>query len=87
MTYAIEYEPAALRQLRKLPWEAQDRVLATIKRLSSDPRPSGTKKIVGRKDSWRVRAGDYRIIYEIRDLALVVLVVRVAHRAEVYRHR
>ncbi|MBF0283385.1 MAG: type II toxin-antitoxin system RelE/ParE family toxin [Magnetococcales bacterium] len=53
--------------------------------LESDPRPSGSLKLAGRPDAWRMRVGDYRVLYSIEDERLIVLVVKVAHRREVYR--
>jgi len=85
MAYAVEFAPSAEREFRKLAREIQLRLRPHIDALGSDPRPVGAKKLKGRDDLWRIRAGDYRIVYEVRDRALVVLVVRVAHRREVYR--
>lgn len=87
MTYRIEVAPAALRQLRKLDRTAQKRMQAAIELLAEQPRPSGAKKLVGGEGEWRVRTGDYRIVYEIHDDVLLVLVVAVGHRREIYRRR
>lgn len=87
MTYRIELSPAAVRQLRRLDRTAQRRVQAAIELLADEPRPSGAKKLVGGAGEWRVRTGDYRIVYEIRDQVLLVLVVAVGHRREIYRRR
>lgn len=83
--YQIQLTPAAERQLRKLERAARDRVGAAIDLLADTPRPAGAKKLVGGDGEWRVRTGDYRIVYEIHDSVLRVLVVRVAHRREVYQ--
>lgn len=85
MAYAVEFAPAAEREFRKLAREIQLRLRPRIDALADDPRPAGARKLKGRDDLWRVRAGDYRIVYEIRSEILVVLVVHVAHRREVYR--
>ena len=85
MAYAIEFVPSATRELRKLPREVQLKLNERIDSLSSDPRPRGSRKLKGTDELWRVRVSDYRIVYEVRDKALLVLVVRVAHRREVYR--
>ena len=85
MSYAIEFAPSARRELRKLPREAQLKLNKRIDSLCLDPRPRGSKKLKGGDELWRVRVGDYRVVYEVRDKVLVVLVVRVAHRREVYR--
>lgn len=85
MTYRIEVAPAALRQLRKLDSQARRRVQAAIELLADQPRPPGATKLSGGEGEWRVRTGDYRIIYEIHDQALLVLVIAVGHRRDVYR--
>lgn len=87
MTYRIEAAPAAVRQLRKLDPAARRRVQAAIELLAEQPRPSGAKKLVGGAGEWRVRTGDYRIVYEIHDDVLLVLVVAVGHRREIYQNR
>ncbi|MBB1482651.1 type II toxin-antitoxin system RelE/ParE family toxin [Tessaracoccus sp. MC1865] len=87
MSYRIEVAPAAVRQLRKLDRGAQRRVQAAIELLASRPRPSGAKKLVGGDGEWRVRTGDYRIVYEIHDNVLLVLVVAIGHRRDIYERR
>lgn len=73
--------------MRKLDVPARRRVQAAIELLSSDPRPPGAKKLAGGDGEWRVRTGDYRIIYEIHGEILLVLVVAVGHRRDIYRRR
>lgn len=87
MTYRVEVAPAAVRQLRKLNPDARRRVQAAVELLADQPRPNAAKKLVGGDGEWRVRTGDYRIIYEIRDDVLLVLVVAVGHRRDVYQRR
>ncbi|MFP5416586.1 MAG: type II toxin-antitoxin system RelE family toxin [Actinomycetes bacterium] len=87
MTYRVQVAPAAVRQLRKLDGFALRRVQAAIELLAEEPRPSGAKKLVGGDGEWRVRTGDYRIVYEINDSVLLVLVVAVGHRRDVYQRR
>jgi mRNA interferase RelE/StbE len=87
MTYRIQVAPAAVRQLRKLDAGARRRVQAAIELLADHPRPSGAKKLVGGDGEWRVRTGDYRIVYEIHDDVLLILVVAVGHRRDVYQNR
>ena len=87
MSYRIELSPAAARQLRKLDGAARRRVQAAVELLASDPRPPSAKKLVGGDGEWRGRTGDYRIVYEIHDGVLVVLVLAVGHRREVYQRR
>jgi mRNA interferase RelE/StbE len=85
VSYSVQVAPAAVRQLRKLPPEARRRIQAAIELLAETPRPPGAKKLAGSSD-WRVRTGDYRIIYEIQDAQLIVLVVAMGHRRDIYRH-
>lgn len=86
-TYRIEVAPSAARQLRKFDHSARRRVQAAVELLASDPRPPGATKIVGGEGEWRVRTGDYRIVYEIRDQVLLVLVLAVGHRGDSCRRR
>lgn len=85
MTYRVEFTSAAARQVKKLPRPARDRLLASIESLSNDPRPPGSTKLVGEETAWRLRIGDYRVVYDIVDDVLTVLIVRVGHRREIYR--
>lgn len=87
MTYRVELSPAAARQLRKLDPSARQRVQAAIELLAQEPRPPGAKKLVGGAGEWRVRTGDYRIVYEMDDGVLLILVLAVGHRREIYRNR
>lgn len=87
MSHRVEVAPAAVRQLRKFDPAARRRIQAAIELLAEQPRPSGAKKLVGGDGEWRVRTGDYRIVYEIHDDVLLVLVVAVGHRREIYRPR
>ena len=86
MTYRIEFRPAAQRDLRKLDRLARDRVAKAISLLADNPRPPTAKMLVGDDTLrlWRVRTGDYRIIYSIADDVLLVLVIGVRHRREAY---
>jgi mRNA interferase RelE/StbE len=85
MTYRIEVAPAAARQLPKLDPPARRRIQAAVELLATEPRPAGARKLMGGDREWRVRTGDYRIVYEIHDLVLLVLVVAVGHRRDIYR--
>lgn len=87
MSYRIAISSAAARQLRKLDAQACRRIQAAIDLLSENPRPAGAKKLVGGGGEWRVRTGNYRIIYELNDDALLVLVLAVGHRRQIYRRR
>lgn len=84
--YRIEYSRPAQREFLSLPATLRARIALAVNALASDPRPPGCRKIVAReKDTYRIRVGDYRVIYRIHDNVLLVLVVRVSHRREVYR--
>ncbi len=87
MTYQVRLAPAAVRQLRTLDPPGRRRVQAAIDLLAEDPRPPGARQLVGGAGEWRVRTGDFRIIYDIRDGELLVLVVKVGHRRDVYGRR
>lgn len=87
MTYSVTVAPAAERQLRKFDPQVRRRVQAAIDLLATNPRPPAATQLVGGAGEWRVRTGDYRIIYEIHDNRLVVLVLRVGHRREIYETR
>ena len=83
MTYQVVLTPLATKQIEKLPQNIQPRIRAKIRDLADNPRPSGVKKLKS-SIKYRVRVGDYRIVYEIQDDVLVVTVVRVGHRKDVY---
>ena len=87
MTFRVTFATSAARQLRKLDPHARRRIQAAIELLSSDPRPPAATQLVGGGGEWRVRTGDYRIVYEINDGELLVLVLAVGHRRDVYRAR
>ena len=83
--YEVYLERAAERDLRHLSSETFHRIIPRIKALSENPRPSGCRKITGSKNDWRIRIGDYRVIYEIDESSNIVRVMRVRHRREIYR--
>lgn len=83
--YEVTFTAPARKQLTKLDPQVRLRILRTLDVLADDPRPPGSTQLVGGAGERRVRAGDYRIIYEVHDGELVVLVLRMAHRREVYR--
>lgn len=84
-TYEIELTPAARRSLKSLPRSVVKRVDAKILALGQNPRPQGAKKLRDQDNLLRVRVGDYRILYRVEDDRLLVLVVRISHRREIYR--
>ena len=84
MTYALFIERRAQRSLSRIDLPDRDRISNAIRRLVDDPRPHGAKKLSGR-NAWRIRVGDYRVLYEIHDKRLLILVVDVGHRREICR--
>jgi mRNA interferase RelE/StbE len=84
VSYTIELRPAALRDFKSLSGDIQRRVSRKIDSLADDPRPPGAEKLSGHENLYRVRVGDYRILYELRNPTLVII-ARVGHRREVYR--
>lgn len=84
-TYEIRFDPHARRALDKIDKTNRRRILSRIEQLGRQPRPPGAVMLRGRHGDWRVRAGDYRIIYTIDDAILIVLVIDVDHRSTVYR--
>jgi mRNA interferase RelE/StbE len=83
--YRVLLERGAEKDLARLSSQIHNRVIAAIQALANNPRPSACRKLVGSKNDWRIRVGDYRVIYEIADEIRVVRVNRVRHRREVYR--
>lgn len=84
-TYQIEWKPSALRELKRLDRQIVSRIVTAIDSLSVNPFPPGIKKLHGRDRSYRMRVGDYRVIYEIASSRLVIEVIRVRHRKDAYR--
>lgn len=84
MTYRVTLSPLAARQLRKLDAGVRRRIQAALELLAEQPRPPAATRLVGGAGEWRVRTGDYRIVYEIEDERLLILVLRLGHRREVY---
>jgi mRNA interferase RelE/StbE len=84
MSYRVILSRSTRKQLERISGETEVRVLAKLSELEANPRPPGCKKLKNR-DAWRIRVGDYRVIYEIHDKVLQVIVVTVGPRREVYR--
>lgn len=83
--FEIVLERIAEKELRRLSDEVHDRVIEGISTLAKNPRPPGSKKLSGSINNWRIRVGDYRVLYEIADTIRVVRVYRVRHRRDAYR--
>lgn len=84
MAYTIDFVPSAAKELAKLPKKERQRLGERLDALAELPRPPGAEKLSG-IDAWRVRVGDYRIVYDVHDQVLVVLVLSVGHRRDIYK--
>jgi len=83
--YRVEFKPSAARALRELDADIQRRVIARVETLAENPRPPGAEKLEGMRNLYRIRVGHYRIIYQVADKVLLVLLVRAGHRRDAYR--
>ena len=83
--YRVIVKPSADKALRKLPLKAQSRLVAAMRALAANPRPVGVVKMHGAGSQWRIRVGDYRLVYEIHDREITLYVLAIGHRREVYR--
>ncbi len=83
--YRLELSPRASRDLKRLPAPVQIRLKGHIDALAENPRPRGVSKLRGDANAYRIRVGDYRVLYEVHDQLLVVIVLKVADRKEAYR--
>ena len=84
MSYTVQFRPRAAKQLKALPKGVRRTIAQVIDALAENPRPSGAVQLKG-TDFMRVRVRDYRVIYEVRDDILLILVVRIGHRRDIYR--
>jgi mRNA interferase RelE/StbE len=82
--YAVELKASARKELEKLPAKLIGRIFPKLEALGDEPRPAGCKKLKGGQQEWRIRVGDYRVVYTIDDARLRVSVTRIRHRSEVY---
>jgi mRNA interferase RelE/StbE len=83
--YEILLEQAAEKDLKKLPAHIFKRIIPKIKELAKSPKPQRSRRIIGSKNDWRIRVGEYRIVYEIDTRAKTIRVMRIRHRKDVYR--
>ena len=83
--YTVRFASTATRDFRRLPVQIQDRVRFAIRRLAVNPRPPGVRKLSGNAADYRIRVGQYRVLYDIHDAEILVYIVRIGHRREVYR--
>jgi mRNA interferase RelE/StbE len=85
MPYVVEIRDSAAKVLASLGKKQRRQIVARIDGLADNPRPRGAEKLQGAEDLYRIRSGDYRIIYQVTEVRLLVLVIRIGHRREVYR--
>jgi mRNA interferase RelE/StbE len=84
LNYSIEFKKSAVKELYKLPKKEIVRIAELIENLSKNPRPTGCKKLKGYSNLWRIRSGDYRVIYSIEDIILVIEILLIVNRKEAY---
>lgn len=85
VSYQIEIKPSASKELEKLPRQVIPRVVAAIKELAENPYPQGVRKLTGFDRTYRIRVGDYRILYNIYQDKLIIEIIRIRHRKDAYR--
>ena len=86
MKYSVEFKKSAAKTLRKLPQSVQKRIIDKLSEIENSPPPSVETKLQGNNPFHRIRVGDYRIIYEIQNDILVILVIKIGHRKDIYKH-
>lgn len=84
-SYRIEYAKGVDKDLRSIPIKIANRIAKAIDKLALEPQPSASVKLVGFESEYRIRVSDYRVIYQIHDSVLIVLVIEVGHRKDIYR--
>jgi len=87
VTYRVNFTSSATRQLKKISRAVQPLIWQILADLAEEPRPSGVVKMAGEAATYRVRVGDYRIVYEVQDEVLCILVIKVGHRREIYKDK
>jgi mRNA interferase RelE/StbE len=83
--YKIEWKRPAIKELQKLPRPMISKIVSAVDNLSSNPYPQGVRKLVNTENSYRIRIGDYRVLYNIVEKRLIIEVIRVGHRKDVYK--
>jgi mRNA interferase RelE/StbE len=84
--YVVQYDPRAMKELLKLDKPVARRIAKAVDGLGLEPRPPGARSLVGYSELWRIRIGDYRVVYAVKDAELIVLALRISHRKDVYRN-
>jgi len=85
VAYKIEWKRSAIKELEKLPRQIVARVVDAVAELANAPYPSGTRKLVGSENTYRIRIGDYRVLYDVYDDKFIVEIIRIKHRRDVYK--
>ena len=83
-SYKVEWKRSAVKELRDLPKDAVERILKSVEQLSANPHPIGTRKLVGSEHTYRIREGNYRVLYTVTASSMVVQIIRIGHRKDVY---
>ena len=86
MTFKIVYKGSVKKELRKLTYTDRTAIVDKIQLLKSKPNPEGSAKLKGSRDLFRIRHGDYRVIYQIKKKVLIIIIIRIGHRREVYKN-
>ena len=86
-SYQIDWKSSARKELRKLPSDMIQKIMAEVESLVENPFPPDCRKLTGSEQTWRIRIGNYRVIYNVLSAVLIIEIVRVAHRKDVYRSR
>jgi mRNA interferase RelE/StbE len=84
-SFRISWKSSVLRELKSLPRDVVSRVVRAVEMLAGDPHPPGAKKLTGSQHTYRIRQGDYRVVYDVLADQVLIEVIRVAHRRDVYR--
>lgn len=84
-SYNVEWKSSAIKELKKLPKPIIDRVVLAVKSLASDPRPNGVRKLTGSECAYRIRVGEYRVVYNIFDKKLIIEIIKVRDRKDAYK--
>jgi len=84
MSWKVEIERNAQKALKKIPIPYKSNIIEAIDSLAEDPRPEGCSKLKGHTGLWRIRVNTYRIIYQIKDNQLIILIIRIGHRSDIY---
>jgi mRNA interferase RelE/StbE len=83
--YKIEWKRPAIKELQKLPRPMISKIVSAVDNLSSNPYPQGVRKLVNTENSYRIRIGDYRVLYNIVEKKLIIEIIRVRHRKDIYK--